>query len=304
MNLEQAKQRVYQAYDNMFKNNCIILEKLYNYLDIVSYYGDSDSWTFFNCLLLLDQAPHYRNLFDEKWFLERGAVVNKGEKPVSLIAINTDTHKYDVFELFDQTQTSAAGTSEYLVPVSNSRTTLKALLASLKTLNWEIIHVDERNVPWKDWARVKDEGPTVDVGTIVFRDPTPHEEQTMGWDRAYACICRDIWKSYALFYLFYGDDPISRKSDGAFPMKYLPQSELYADLMCTRYKLFDSHDFVNIPNVLQGLKYPIKDFRETFEPVIELMNDTCDLMDHWMDHFINPKDPIDVKLKDEGSGAD
>lgn len=301
MNLEQAKQRVYQAYDNMFKNGVIILDKLYNYLDIVSYYADSDSWTFFNCLLLLDQAPEYRNLFPEEWFLERRAVVDKGQTPVSLIGINTDTNKYQVIELFDQTQTSAADTAEYLIPVSDSKTTLTALIASLKSINWDIAHYEARNVPWKDWARVSNEGPKADVGTIIFRNPTPHEEQTMGWDRAYACMCRDIWKSFALFYLFYDDD--SRSPDG-FPMKYLPQSELYADLMCTRYKLFDSHEFVHIPNVLQGQKYPIKDFRETFEPVLELMNDTCELMDHWMNHYINPKDPIDIKLNEEGSDAD
>lgn len=300
MNLNQAINKVYESYDSMFKNDTLKLSSLDSFLDIAAYYGDSQSWNVYNMLLLLGQAPEFRNLMFEKDMLDRRVYIKPGSKPVSLIAQSSETSKYEVFEMFDLTQSTAAEQAKYEILTSDSKTTLIALVTSLKTINWEIDHYTASSVPWKDWARVSNPDPECKVGYIAFRDPTEQEKATMPQDAIYTCMCRDIWKSFALWNLFYKDEFRSSKD---FPMKYLPLCELYADLMCTRYKLSSHHDFTHIPKALQGLKCDLKSFRQTFDPVLVLMSESCETMDWWMDYFVNPKEPVDVTVQREGSDA-
>lgn len=300
MDFEQAINTVYKSYDSMFRNDILILSELDKFLKIASYWGDKPAYTVYNMLLLKAQRPDALHLMYEKELLDRRINIVPGAKRVSLISIDEKTSKYTTFDLYDLKDTNCAKDDFYRIPTTDPRGTLSALIGALMTVDWKVTHCTAGAVPWRDWARVGECDPNCIVASVTFRDPTEQEKMTIPPERIYVNQCKAIWKSFALASLYYLDE---FKSKGCFPNKYLSRAELFANLMCLRQQLTDSVDFENIPEPIEGLKCPLKKFRELFSDVLYLMPEMCNNMDYWIERDKNPKDPIDVAVPEGGGGS-
>ena len=292
LNINQAISLVYKSYDAMFRDDILVLSSLNKFLDIASYYGNNAVWSVYNMLLLLSQAPEYRNLMFEQELLDERVYISPGSRPVSLISLSSKTQKYEVFEMFDLSQTTASEQAKYSVVTATPHLTLYAVLASLKSIGWKTTCYSASAFKWSDWARVGDPDPHCRFAEVYFREASDDEKSQLSTDVIDTNKCRDIWKAFALWNLYYMDE-IRTSND--FPHKYLPQSELFADLMCTRYKLSSGHGMEHIPKALDGVKVPLKEFRETFEPVLFLMRTMCGNMDKWVNFYVNPHEPVAVE---------
>ena len=300
MNFEQAIKTVYETYDGMFRNDVLILTEADKFLRIAAYWGDSPAWTVYNMLLLLNQRYDSLILMPENLYLDRRINIVPGAKGVSVIRLEEQTSKYSMVDLYDIRDTNANVKDFYSVPLASPRDTLKALIGALMTVDWKVTHCTAGAVNWRDWARVADCDPNCITASVIFRDPAEQEKMTVPPDRVYVNQCKDIWKSYALASLYYLDE---FKGKDSFPNKYIARAELFANLMCLRYNLLESVDFVNIPEILQGMKCPLKQFRETFDDVLYLMPEMCNNMDFWIQHDKEPKDPLDVAVEEGGGGT-
>lgn len=304
MTLEQAIKMVYETYDGMFKNDNIVLSELDKFLRIVATFGDDAFFTVYNLLLLKAQKPDCFDILSEKDLIDR-RINNKtqGATPVSLISQKNS--QYEVSEYYDIADFDVPDRSKPRVVSANSEIVLKAVIRALFAMNWNVSHVTPISVSWRDFARASNPDPNCIVATILWRNPTKEEEATMDKERIYANICKDIFKSYALATLFYLDE---FKTLDSFPNKYLPTAELFANLMCVRYGLYDlnSISFVHIPKAIEGRKCEFKEFRECFDDVAYLMKDMCDIVEYFINHILNPVPPIEVTVTAtvEASGGD
>lgn len=300
MQLPEVLQMVEAAYDSMFVDDILRLKEFDKFLSVVAMNADwYGAWDVSNLLLYMYQCPYADDLrYEEDWQEER-VLIKKGENPYHFFMMDPKTKVYEVLDMFDVSQTTMEESPLGPVVLTGKQLSLAMTCVYNASDPFYIGPVSSKAVNWTEWAKL---GVYEDNRIyIMVRVPSPEEKEQYSIDHLYYLQARDMIKCFGMFYFYYTDEENNNPVDDSALDKYKSKCDVLADLFCYRLGLTNEHDIVHFPELLDGKKPELKEFREYFESVLECFRFLANPLEtFWIPKIINPEEPVDTTVRGGG----